>query len=163
MLDAFAGHKQFAIQRGASFTGAGRHKQLRERWHHMARARAQARRLNRHFAPAEGVEAFVAQNCFDCGFGVRCMRCVGWQKRHAHAIGTSRWQRNASHFAQKLVGHLQQNARAIPCFGFGTGGTAVLHAAQGTQPGLHDAMAGYALDVHHKRHAARVVLEAWVI
>ena len=163
VFDAFARHKQQAVELDTCCPVFGRHQQLGERRHHPARARAEARRLNRHFTPTECDEPFFVEHLGNCRFGLCSIRCISRQKRQPHSVGTSRWQRNTGNFAQKLVGHLQQNARAIPCFGFGTSGPAVFHAAQGTEPGLHDAMAGHTFHMHHKRHAARVVLEAWVV
>ncbi len=58
---------------------------------------------------------------------------------------------------------MQEDSRTVSRFGLGTGGTAMLHAAQCAEPGLHDAMTGYALHVHHERHATRIVFEARVV
>ena len=65
--------------------------------------------------------------------------------------------------AQELVGHLQQDARAVAGVRFGALGTAVLQVHQGRDGLVDDVAAAAAVHVRDHRHAARVVLERGVV
>jgi hypothetical protein len=91
---------------------------------------------------------------------------MGRQKDHADAVFARAGQDNL-HFAagllQERVGHLQQDARAVAGVRLGPARAAVLEVAQHLERLLDDGVRFFALDVDHKAHPARIMLEAWVI
>jgi hypothetical protein len=68
------------------------------------------------------------------------------------------------HFlAEKLIGHLDQNARTIPHQGVSPNRTAVIEIAQDLQTLFDDAMAFVPFDMGNKTDAAGIMLAAGVI
>jgi len=163
VLGALAGNKEFAVEVDVGFAGARGDKAVFETRHHASRARPQARRVDGHAAPPEHLQAFFVERAGDRRLGFVDVVRVSGEERKTHRVRAARGQRYPCHLAHELVRHLQQDARTVARVGLGSGGAAVLHAAQRTQPGLHDAVAGETLYMHHERYAARVVLEARVI
>jgi len=61
------------------------------------------------------------------------------------------------------VGHLHQDPRPVARVRLGTARAAMLEVAQDLERLLDDGMRLFALDVDHKTHAARFMLEAWIV
>jgi hypothetical protein len=61
------------------------------------------------------------------------------------------------------VGYLHQNARAVAGVRLGTARAAVLEVAQNLKCLLDDGMRIFALDIDHKTHTARLMLESRII
>ena len=96
------------------------------------------------------------------------MRAIAWrrlvgQEAQSDAVGAALGQVEVDHGAQKRVGDLDQDARAIARVGFGALRAAMVQVAQRPEGGLDDGAAGPSLDVDHEGHAAGIVLEARVV
>ena len=72
-------------------------------------------------------------------------------------------QRERHHLAQKRVGHLHEDARAVARVGFASAGAAVLEVDEHLHRLADNGVGAMALHVHHEANAAGVVLGARVV
>ena len=116
-----------------------------------------------HLAPAEHLEALGLGDLLHRLAGRRGVLGRLRQERDAGGVAAVFGQVEFDDRAQELVGHLQQDARAVTGVRFGALGTAVLQVHQGRDGLVDDVAAAAAVHVGHHRHTARVVLERGVV
>ena len=145
----------------ASLAPADEH--LAERRHRVAGQCAERRLVGGHIAPAQHLEALGLRDLLDglaCHGGVlRRLRKEG----DAGGVVARLGQVELDDRAQELVGHLQQDARAVAGVRFSALGTAVLQVNQGSDGLVDDVAAAAAVHVRDHGNAARVVFERGVV
>ena len=122
--------------------------------------------VHRHVAPAQQHLAFELDGALQLFLASQTRRVLLRQKDHADAVFAGRRQLDAllGHLlAVELVGHLDQDARAVAHQLVGPHGAAVVEVFQNLERLGDDCVAFFALDVRHKADAARVVLVRRVV
>ena len=88
---------------------------------------------------------------------------VGRQEAHRDAVAPALGQLEVDDRAQELVGHLDQQARAVAGVGVGAGGAAVLEVRDRLDPERHHLVARNVVQARDDGDAAGVVLVAGVV
>ena len=103
------------------------------------------------------------RGCFSTAFG---LNLILTQESHPHAILTRRWQRYPlcpADAAQKMVGDLQHDARAVAGAGLAAAGPPMIQIGQYGEGMLNNTMGFDPFQMSYKAHAAGVMLVAGVV
>ncbi len=160
VLGALAHHVGTPLQ---IHSGGACEEHLPEGGHRVAGQCAERRVVGRHLAPAQHVQALGLGDLLDGlarrGGVLRRLR----QERDAGGVAARIGQVEFHHGAQKLVGDLQQDARAVAGVRFSALGTAVFQVQQSSDRLVDDVAAAAAVDVGDHGNATRVMLERGVV
>ena len=164
---AFADHVQLAFQGvGDADRGAASDEHLADHRFDFFYRFAEIRAVDRHVAPAEKGLSFVLDRALDLVFTGNARCGLARQEHHADAIVPGRGQLDAlfGHFlAEKGIGNLDQDARAIGGLGVCADRTTVGQVAQYGQSLFDDVVAFFALDMGDESDAAGVVFVGCVV
>ncbi len=122
--------------------------------------RAENRRIDRHFAPAQTGQPLITQGVGKSLFGSGAGSLVGTHEHHAHGVLVGQFdrQRLAGNLAQKTVRLLNEQAATIAGLAVGVNAAAVGHARQRFNCRLQQVMTGLAFHVGNQTKAT-VILE----
>ncbi len=152
---------ELALERVLVHRGSARDEHLADDGLDFLRAQRQSGVVGRHVAPAEQHLALARDRALDLLHARHARGGLLRQEHHADAVLADRRQRQslrAAHAAQKAVGKLDQNARAVALQRIGAGGATVREVLEDRKRLRDDRVALLALDVGDESQAAGVVL-----
>ena len=160
MLGPLAHHIRAALEIHAGSAGD---EHLTEGRHRVAGQGTQRRLVGGHVAPAEHLQSLGLDDLLHRLAGRRGVLGRLRQEGDAGGVTAVVGQVKIDHRAQELIGHLQQDARAVAGVRFGALGTAVFQVQQGRDGLVDDVAAAATVHIRHHRHTARVMLERGVV
>ncbi len=167
VLDPLANHVQLALERPfnasrgfivlSAESRTSPDEQLPEHGLHGDRTRADQPIVGRQLSPAQKLLPFLDDDALDEPLNLVAFMQLTWKKDQAGPVLSSGGQRKAHDTAQELVGHLDQNARAITSVGLAPTGSAMQQIDEHLEGFAHNRVRALPLDVHDKPHSAGVV------
>jgi hypothetical protein len=161
VLGALAQAERAALQVDAGLAGEPCDEQLAEARHGVASHRAQVGGVgvDRQLAPAQHLEAFLGGELLDLGDGDVGVGPPGRQEGRTDGVGALGGQREAHDGPEELVGHLDQDPRAVTGVGLRAPRAAMLHPQQRRESLADDAVVAATGEIGHEGDATGVVLE----
>ena len=172
MLDAFADDVELALEAGlrggvGGIEGAaGRDEQLFEARLDRDGRCADDAIVGRNEAPAEHPLPFFDDDRLKEALDLRACRLAVREKYEPRPVGAGRRQGDAERrrdFAQEAIGHLDEDAGAVPRRRFAAARAAVQQVDEDAQPLLDDRVRASALDVGDEPDTAGIVLVRRVV
>src|SRR6058998_294056 len=119
-----------------------------------------------HIAPPEDALSLFGHDVFEDGLALCALAWVPGEEHEPGAVLTRRGQGDAEPAAlaaEERVGHLDQDAGAVPRVDFAAAGPAVQQVLQHGERLADDRMRLSALDVHHEADPAGIVLVGRIV
>ena len=123
-------------------------------------------RRDRHVPPAKECLALLGGDPLHDRLARPAPRRILRQKGRAHAVGPHRGQsypKLRALLCKKIVGHLNQYAGPVARLRVGAAGAPMPQIDEHLEPLFDDGVGLGAVDIGHQAHAARRVLEPWVV
>lgn len=114
-------------------------------------------------APAEDAESLRTGDLLDPGLLLAALARIARQERQSCGVLSHGRQFEADDVAEECIGHLRQDAGAVPGARIRADGSAVLQVAQGLEGQRDDVVPGFAAQCRDHGEAAGVFLERRVV
>jgi hypothetical protein len=157
---------QRVLREGVAEVGGGADEKLLDRGTVGARGRAEVIVFDRHVPPPEEVLSLLDDHACHELLDSQPGAGLGGEKHGADSVAARGRQGEAQEgrdLAQKAVGHLNQNARAVSRVGFAPARPAVLQVDQHLEAARDDGVRTAARDIYDEPDATSIVFERRVI
>src|SRR5439155_12569601 len=152
---------ELALERVAFEVGAD--EELPDRRLEEERLRSGMTAVHRYVAPPEDGETFRADRVFEDRLELEPPRLLLRQEADGDAVEPGRRQHERNLGAEKRVGELDEDPRAVAGVGIGARSAAVLEVLERLESTDDRLVATRAVEPRDEGDAARVVLERWVV